>query len=109
MIFPGKIEIGEKIPLSITFTDEADGSPVDPTCIKIKIMTPSDVDTTYTYGTNASLQRESVGVYYINLFPDEAGRWRYHWLSTGVGQAARAGSFNVQHSPFYDRASQDYV
>lgn len=108
MIFPGKISIGQKIPITNAFSDEADGSAIDPTTVKVMIQKPDGTQTTKAYGTDADLVRDAVGVYYLNLTPDQAGRWIYHWITTGVGQAANQGSFIVQVSPFYDNDCRDY-
>ena len=69
----------------------------NPSVVKVRVTTPASVVTTYVYGTDAALVRESTGIYYINVdTTDKPGKWKYRWFSTGTGQAASDNlSFDV--------------
>ena len=109
MIRNGRLYPGTTFPLRISFVDE-DGEPVDPDTVTLKVMNPCRTTTTYVYETDAELERESTGVYTINLVPDKAGRWHFRWITTGTGTAlVQEDNFIVMASPFVDDCySRDY-
>jgi len=82
---------GQKIWLQATFVD-LDGAYVDPTAITLYVTTPTEVTTTYL---KAVLTRPSAGIYGIAVSVAVAGIWQWGVRSTGVGQAAEQGWFEV--------------
>jgi hypothetical protein len=92
-------DVGDLVRCSATFTDQ-DDTAVDPTGIAFKVKTPAGVTTTYTYGTDAALVRDSTGNYHVDVSMTAAGLWPYRWASTGTGQAAAEGQLLVEASRF---------
>jgi hypothetical protein len=84
---------GNLVRVSASFTNEA-GAALDPTVVKCVVLEPGDVlATTYTYGTDVAVVKDSTGHYHLDIDADEAGEWRYRWYSTGTGQSASEGLF----------------
>jgi hypothetical protein len=73
---------------------------VDPTAVFCEVRTPAGVETTYTYGVDAGLVKDSVGNYHLNVSATARGTWPYRWYSTGTGQAAGESWFFVRESDF---------
>jgi hypothetical protein len=92
-------QVGDKPRLEGTFTNSA-GTAIDPTAVSFKVKDPSGNIDTYVYGTNPEVVKEGTGVYYADIEADEAGTWYYRYFSTGTGQAAGEGSFEVAASQF---------
>ena len=91
-------DIGDLVRCTGTFA--ASGSNVNPTAVMFKVKTPAGVVTTYTYGTDAALVRDSTGVYHVDVSVAEAGEYVYRFWSTGTGQAASEGKFVVRSTLF---------
>jgi len=90
---------GDLVRVTGTFTNAA-GAAVDPTAVLFKVKAPNGQTTTYTYGTDAALVKESTGVYYVDVNANQSGKWRVRWYSTGTGQAATEDFFTVRDSDF---------
>lgn len=84
----------DDIELRATFTNPADGTPVDPDTVTLTVKKP---DATMS---NPSVENPSVGVYVTTVTPDidEFGRWWYRWRGTGQIQAAQERYFVVRRS-----------
>jgi len=76
------------------------GNLFDPGAIFFVYRDPSGNETEWEYGTDVQLGREDVGKYYAGVPVNEAGTWHYRFYSTGSGQAADEGSFEVAESNF---------
>ena len=89
------------VELRATFKDK-NGNLVDPSSVKFKIKKPSGTKVTYIYGTDAAVQRESLGVYLLNIMIDEAHTdtriWNWRVIATGVGAGAENAKFQVRKS-----------
>lgn len=104
---PGRIYVESTVRIPVNYQD-ADGADADPTTVTFKLYSPSGDTTTYVYNTDAELQKGSVGDYFVDVTPTEAGRWFYRWISTGTNTAsAIEGQFVVQASPFFDSYYED--
>jgi hypothetical protein len=90
-------DIGDLARISGQFKDIA-GTLIDPTTVRFKFTTPAGVVTTYIFGTDGQLVKDSVGNYHVDLSATEAGVWFYRWESGGTGQAAEEGQFSVTAS-----------
>lgn len=104
LLIPGKIYAGSTVRITGTFLDQ-DDTDTDPTVsVVFKIRSPSGTETTYTYGTDAELQRESTGDYTCDVRVTEGGRWLYRWeAQTTIGTTAYVageGAIVVQRSDF---------
>jgi hypothetical protein len=92
-------EKGQVVRATGTFKDST-GSLVDPSVVKFRTRTPAGVVTEYTYGVNADLARDSLGVYHFDIALTTAGLWKYRWISTGVGAAAKVVTLDVAEAEF---------
>ena len=84
---------------SAVFTNSS-GTAIDPTAVLFKVTNPAGTPTTYTYGEDDELVKDSVGNYHVDVDANAAGVWRYRFYSTGTGQAAEEGMFIVEESAF---------
>ena len=92
-------DIGDRVRVSLAFTDDS-ANPADPTTVRGRFRDPSGVVTTYVYGTDSELAKDSVGNYHFDVDPDSDGEWRYRGEGTGAVRAAAEGRFSVRDSPF---------
>lgn len=87
-------DIGDLVRVSGAFTTAA-GVAQDPSVVKCSVRTPAAVVTTYTYGTDAALVKDSTGNYHVDVSAAAIGWYYYRWFSTGTGQAGDEGWFEV--------------
>lgn len=98
---PGKHYIGSPIALTANFQSAA-GSDVDPTTVTFWTSDPCGTQTSYVYGTDDEVVKDSVGDYTATIIPDSPGRWFWKWITTGTNLVVVSeGDFLVQDSPFY--------
>lgn len=90
---------GDLVRCSAAFTDSS-GNALDPTTVTFKSKDPSGNVTTYVYGTDAELVKDSVGNYHVDVDGDEAGSWWFRFESTGTGQAAAEERYEINSSEF---------
>lgn len=90
---------GDLVRVSGAFTD-IDGVAQDPATITFKFKDPADNVTTYTYGVDAELVKDSVGNYHVDVDADEVGVWYYRYAATGNGQCAEEGDFTIRGTEF---------
>lgn len=108
MLEPGKLYVETEVRLTATFTD-SNGNATDPDTVTFLTYSPSGETSTYVYGTDSEVQKASTGNYTADIVPDEAGRWRFRWKTTGTGKViALEGEFIVQKSAFFDDPVTDY-
>jgi hypothetical protein len=69
------------------------GVAVDPTTVQAKIRTPDGTVTTYTYGTDSQLVKDSTGNYHVDVTTTADGTHTVRFSSTGVGAAADEVAF----------------
>jgi len=85
--------VGALVRCSGPFTDAA-GAAIDPTVVRFKFKRPdTGAVTTYVYGTDGALVKDSAGHYHVDVSAAVPGEWIYRWESTGTGQAASESSF----------------
>jgi hypothetical protein len=92
-------EKGQVVRATGTFRDSA-GNLVDPSVVKFRVRTPAAVVTEFTYGTDADLVKDSAGVYHFDVALVTAGLWKYRWISTGIGAAAKVVQLDVAEAEF---------
>jgi hypothetical protein len=90
--------IDSSFKLEAEFTNES--GVADPTTVIFKIKKPDGTITTYTYGVDAEVIRESLGVYYMIVTVDTPGNWWYKIMGTEALIAATEGSFVGLQSKF---------
>jgi hypothetical protein len=80
--------------------DDADSNPVDPTVVKIEIVPSGGDKTTYVYGTDSELVKDSVGRYHadyvVPAITTRSKRFAYRWIGSGNLDASVEGEFLVQ-------------
>jgi hypothetical protein len=86
-------DVGDVTRLSITFTQG--GAAIDPSTVSLTVQQPDGTQTTYTY-TGATITRDSLGNYHVDVSLTLVGTHRYRWVSTGTGAAAEEGSIAVR-------------
>lgn len=91
-------DIGDAPRFSVTF--EVDGAVQDPTTLRFKFKEPGGTETTYIYGTDAELVRDSAGAYHVDLALNTAGVWHVRWVGTGNAAGAEEYSVKVGRSAF---------
>ena len=70
---------------------------MDPTALVLVVRTPAK-NTTYTYGVDVALVKDSVGNYHLDHTTTLAGRHVYRWVATGTAAAASENQFDVRVS-----------
>lgn len=88
---------GDKVRLSAAFTD-IDEAASDPGGVLCKVREPDGTVTTYTYGTDAALVKDSTGNYHVDFLTAQAGKHRYGFYGLSSGQAVAESEFRVQPS-----------
>lgn len=78
-----------------TFTNPETGAPVDPSVVKVTIVSPDGQRNEYLYGTDAQVVKDSIGVYSIEVGCDIPGTFAYWWHSGGTGKAGDERTFTV--------------
>lgn len=90
--------IGDGFRLEARFT--VDGVLTDPTTVTFQFLSPSDVITTYVYGTDPEVVKSAVGVYYVDVTVSEELTWWYRIVATGAVIAAVESSYVGSASKF---------
>jgi hypothetical protein len=88
--------VGDVVRLTATFTNAA-GTLADPTVVTLEWRVGTTT-TTWVYGTDDEVVKDSTGVYHADLPIEVASRHYYLWTGTGAVQAAEENSFRVDAS-----------
>ena len=87
--------LGNRIRIIASFTDTDDVA-ADPDALTLKIKRHNaSTETTYTFGVDADIVKDSVGEYHADIDPDAVGWWMYYWAGTGDNAGATEGSFRI--------------
>ncbi len=106
---PGKYYINSPLRLTSAFMDDA-GDNITPDTVTFKTMSPSGVAASYVFLTDDEVQQLDDDSFAADITPDEAGRWRFRWETTGTGMTfATEGDFLVMASDFYDDTNWGYL
>jgi hypothetical protein len=87
-----KYQLGTLVKIRGEFRSST-GEFIDPTTVSCEVTGPSASPTTYTYP--ASITKDAVGRYHLDISPT-AGKWSYRFVSTGIGQGADSGKFEIK-------------
>lgn len=108
MLTPGYNRINATIRFNATFRNSA-GNLFDPSTLTVKMHSPSDQISTFTYLSDDKPIRATQGAFYLDFAPTEAGRWHIRWAATeGEDTIILEDNFIVQVSPFVSQ-SRDYT
>lgn len=86
-------DIGDVVRISNTFTQNA--AVIDPGTVSLKVVAPDASSVTYTYA-GATVVKDSVGVYHVDVAIALSGTYLYRWVSTGTGAGAEESWFQVR-------------
>lgn len=90
-------DIGDMVTIYGIFSDINDVV-TDPTTISVLVKDPTGTLTTYVYGVDANLIKDSVGNYHFDITPTVTGVWYYKFVGEGAVKAAEEDSFFVRTS-----------
>ena len=76
----------------------AAGTLTDPTTVSLRWRVAGGLETTWVYGTDAEVVKDSVGVYHADIPVIAAGLHYFRWKGTGAVTAAEEGTFTVATS-----------
>lgn len=71
---------------------------IDPTSVTFKFKSPDGVITTYVYGVDSQLVRESTGIYYCDIDLLQSGNYIYRFNSSGTLKSGSESRFSVKRS-----------
>ncbi len=92
--------IGQLVEIGVEFKDPDTKLALDPTTVGVRVENPAGtIVHDWTFGPDPEIVKDAVGKYHANVDGNAAGRWDYHWYSTGAGQAAKKGHFTIAASP----------
>jgi hypothetical protein len=72
----------------------------EPTTITCKIADPTRHVTTYVYGTDNELVKDSEKHYHANILPNLSGDYYYSFIGTGTCAVFEFSHFTVEDAPF---------
>lgn len=70
----------------------------DPTVVRLVFEDPAGTKTTYVFGTDAELIKDSVGKYHAVVAAALAGRWKYRWEANQNGEFGEEFVFDMKRS-----------
>ena len=92
---------GTDVKVVAYFYDE-NGVAADPTGVSFTALGPDMTPTSYVYGTDAEVTKDSTGVYRLTVNLTEPGTWRFRAVGSGtVVVAIESQPIPVAESPFY--------
>lgn len=86
---------GDQVGLEITFRN-ASGALTDPTAVTFRLTPPSGAVVNYTYGVDAQLVRQSIGLFTVDYIPSLPGVYDYSFTGTGAINLSEEGQFFVR-------------
>lgn len=90
-----EFNLDDEVRVTGVFKDDA-GAEADPSTVKFKFRPPGSATvTTYVYGTDVQLVKDSTGNYHVDIDANVPGTWKWRWISTGSVKGATTGSFRV--------------
>jgi hypothetical protein len=94
-------QIGDAVRITCSFRALATGALTDPTTITVKTRVhKSGSISTFVFGTDAEVVKDSTGVFHFDFAFAEAGAHFWRFAGTGTVKAATEGTFEVLRSNF---------
>src|SRR5690606_19822805 len=97
--FQTPIDVGQGVVVRLAGIRNSAGNVVDPATVVGKFVMSGGTATSYTYGTDAQLEKNGTGDYQFSFTPDSAGQW-YVRIETTNPDTAYEVSFAVAASQF---------
>jgi len=91
-------DIGDLVKVIGTFTKTSDDSVIDPTVIRAYYKNPSGITTSLVFGVDGALEKEGIGIYFVEISITESGNWYYRFSGTGNAQGGEETHFKVVRS-----------
>lgn len=86
------------------------GTLIDPTVVRVALRVPdASAPLTFTYGVDAQVQRDSVGLYRFEYEPQVPGTFVYSWFGDGTVNAQSFGFFEVLQSNIMTMRAPSYL
>jgi hypothetical protein len=92
---------GDQVNLPVEFKSGDPLVATDPTTVTFKIMTPDGKTTTYVYGTDSELEKDSTGNYHVIWTANQEGLHTYRFEGSTPCEVAIEGEFIVPKTVFY--------
>ena len=90
-------DIGDTRRLQATFKD-INQALTDPTTVTFKMVEPDGAVTTYVFGTDSELVKDSTGVFHVDWPITKQGRHSWSMAGTGTVAQKEEGEFYVKRS-----------
>lgn len=74
--------IGQGLYVTVNLSNLS-GAPADPASLLAKVRQPSGKETTFTYGTDAVVEKMQTGVYRMHVRLDAPGTWAVRFVPQG--------------------------
>jgi hypothetical protein len=92
--------LGTAVKVSVAFTD-IDDAAFDPATVTCEVQAPGQdagAKTTYTFGTDAALVKDSTGSYHLWIATDTVGPWVYGFvgIDSDGHEIANDATFDVE-------------
>lgn len=97
--FNPPIDVGQGVVVRLAGIRNSAGNVVDPATVVGKFVLSGGTATSYTYGSDEQLEKNSTGDYQFAFTPDAAGTW-YARIETTSPDTAYETSFAVAASQF---------
>jgi len=87
-------EYGNTITIAGAYDDENE-APYDPTTVYVWVKNPNGTDTTYEYGVDVEVVKDSTGRYSMDVSGNIVGIWYYRWYTDNPDDASDEKWFEV--------------
>jgi len=91
--------MGDVVRMTLTVKSDL-AALIDPSALTFRLIAPDGPLVTYVYLTNPQLVRDGLGTFHVDYKPTLAGVFLYRFESTGTGEGAAEGQFEVAPSNF---------
>jgi len=90
-------DIGDSVRLTLVCANSSSVA-IDPTALTLVVKPGDGTATTYTYGTGATIVKDSTGNYHadVTVTAHSGGIWYYKWTATGSYVGMAQSSFGVR-------------
>lgn len=95
----GSYDKGDVVRCSVEFRNNSEVLS-DPSVVTFKVKNPAGTVTTYVYGTDIAVVKDSTGMYHVDIEIDSVGIWYYRFIGSGTLKAASEAKFTIKQSEF---------